>query len=52
MVALVAYAPQWNFTDLWILIAIAGYLATFITGVGVLGQRPCAAMFSAPAPGP
>jgi uncharacterized membrane protein len=36
-VALVAYAPQWNFTDPWILIAIAGYLATFITGVGVLG---------------
>ena len=35
--ALVAYAPQWNFTDLWNVLAIAGYLATFITGVFVLG---------------
>jgi uncharacterized membrane protein len=35
--SLVAYAPQWNFTDLWIELAIAGYLATFITGVFVLG---------------
>ena len=35
--ALVIYAPQWNFTDLWIELAIAGYIATFITGVFVLG---------------
>jgi hypothetical protein len=34
---LVAYAPQWNFTDLWIEIAIAGYLATFVTGMFFLG---------------
>jgi uncharacterized membrane protein len=36
-ISLVAYAPQWNFTDLWIELAILGYLATFVTGVGVLG---------------
>ena len=36
-VTLVAYAPQWNFTDPWIVIAILAYLATFITGVTVLG---------------
>ena len=35
--ALVAYAPAWNFTDPWIVIAIVGYLATFVTGIGVLG---------------
>jgi hypothetical protein len=35
--ALVAYAPQWSFTDPWIVIAIVGYLATFVTGIGVLG---------------
>jgi hypothetical protein len=35
--ALVVYAPQWNFTDLCIELAIAGYIATFITGVFVLG---------------
>jgi uncharacterized membrane protein len=36
-IALVIYAPQWNFSDLWIELAIAGYIATFITGVFVLG---------------
>lgn len=36
-ITLVAYAPQWNFTDLWIELAIAGYLATFITGIFFLG---------------
>ena len=34
---LVAYAPQWNFTDLWIELAIVGYIATFITGIFFLG---------------
>jgi uncharacterized membrane protein len=36
-IALVVYSPAWNFSDPWIVIAIVGYLATFVTGVFVLG---------------
>lgn len=38
-VALVAYAPQWNFTDTWILIGIGGYAATLVTGAGFIGPE-------------
>ena len=38
-VALVAYAPQWNFTDTWILIGIIGYAATLVTGAGFIGPE-------------
>jgi uncharacterized membrane protein len=38
-VALVAYSPQWNFSDLWIELAIAGYVVTLVTGAGYLGPR-------------
>ena len=34
---MVIYSPAWNFSQLWIELAIAGYLATFVTGVGFLG---------------
>jgi uncharacterized membrane protein len=30
--AMVAYSPIYNFTDTWILLGLAGYIATFITG--------------------
>jgi uncharacterized membrane protein len=35
--ALVIYSPAWNFSDPWIAIAIAGYLATFVTGAFITG---------------
>src|SRR5206468_13029719 len=38
-IALVAYAPQWNFTDTWILIGIAGYADTVVTGAGFIGPE-------------
>ena len=38
-VALVAYAPQWNFTDTWILIGIIGFAATLVTGAGFIGPE-------------
>jgi uncharacterized membrane protein len=31
-VAMVAYSPVYNFTDTWILLGLAGYIATFVTG--------------------
>jgi uncharacterized membrane protein len=36
-IALVAYSPAYNFTDTWILLAFAGYAATFVTGAFVIG---------------
>ena len=36
-IALVAYSPVYNFTDTWILLAFAGYAATFVTGAFVIG---------------
>jgi uncharacterized membrane protein len=36
-IAMVAYSPVVNFTDAWILLAFAGYLATFVTGAFVIG---------------
>lgn len=36
-VSMVIYSPAWTFSQLWIELAIAGYLATFVTGVGFLG---------------
>lgn len=38
-VALVAYAPQWSFTDPWVLIGLGGILATIVTGAGFLGPE-------------
>jgi len=38
-VALVWYAPQWNFTDTWVLIGLGGIVATIITGAGFLGPE-------------
>jgi hypothetical protein len=38
-IALVAYAPGWNFTDTWILLALVGYGLTLVTGVGFLGPE-------------
>jgi uncharacterized membrane protein len=36
-VSLVAYSPEWNFTDAWVLIGLSGYAATLVTGAGFLG---------------
>jgi uncharacterized membrane protein len=36
-IALVAYSPAYGFTDAWILLAFAGYAATFVTGAFVIG---------------
>ena len=36
-ISLVAYSPVYNFTDTWILLAFAGYAATFVTGAFVIG---------------
>lgn len=36
-ISMVAYSPVYNFTDLWILLAFAGYAATFVTGAFVIG---------------
>ena len=36
-IALVAYSPVYAFTDTWILLAFAGYAATFVTGAFVIG---------------
>jgi uncharacterized membrane protein len=38
-VVLVAYAPQWNFTDTWVLVGLGGIVATIITGAGFLGPE-------------
>jgi putative copper export protein len=38
-VILVIYAPQWTFGTEWILIGIAGFLATLITGSAFLGPE-------------
>ena len=38
-VLLVAYAPQWNFTDTWVLIGLGGIVATIITGAGFIGPE-------------
>jgi len=38
-VAMVAYSPVWNFTDTWVLIGLAGYAATLVTGAGFLGPE-------------
>ena len=36
-IALVAYSPVYAFTDTWILLAFAGFAATFVTGAFVIG---------------
>ena len=36
-IALVAYSPVYAFTYTWILLAFAGYAATFVTGAFVIG---------------
>ena len=36
-IALVAYSPVYAFTQLWILLAFAGFAATFVTGAFVIG---------------
>jgi len=36
-IAMVAYSPVYSFTDTWILLAFAGYAATFVTGAFVIG---------------
>jgi uncharacterized membrane protein len=36
-IALVAYTPAYGFTDTWILLAFAGFAATFVTGAFVIG---------------
>ena len=36
-IALVAYSPVYAFTDTWILLAFAAYVATFVTGAFVIG---------------
>lgn len=38
-IVLVAYAPQWNFTDTWVLIGLGGIAATIVTGAGFLGPE-------------
>ena len=38
-VTLVAYAPQWNFTDTWVLLGLGGIVATAITGSVFLGPE-------------
>jgi len=38
-IALVAYSPEWNFTDAWVLIGLGGYAATLVTGAGFLGPE-------------
>jgi len=38
-VILVAYAPQWNFTDTWVLVGLGGIVATIVTGAGFLGPE-------------
>jgi uncharacterized membrane protein len=38
-IVLVLYAPGLDFTDTWIWLGIAGYLATFITGMFVIRPR-------------
>ena len=38
-VILVAYAPQWNFTDTWVLLGLGGIVATAITGSVFLGPE-------------
>jgi uncharacterized membrane protein len=36
-IVMVLYSPVWGFTDAWILIGLAGFVATFITGMFFLG---------------
>jgi len=38
-IAIVAYSPEWSFTDTWILLALVGYSLTLVTGVGFLGPE-------------
>jgi uncharacterized membrane protein len=38
-IVIVIYAPQWSFGDTWILIGIAGFIATAITGSVFLGPE-------------
>jgi uncharacterized membrane protein len=36
-IAMVAYSPVYGFTQTWILLAFAGFAATFVTGAFVIG---------------
>ena len=36
-ISMVAYSPVYAFTDTWILLAFAGFAATFVTGAFVIG---------------
>ena len=38
-IALVVYAPQWSFSDKWIVIGIVGYIVTAVTGAVFLGPE-------------
>jgi len=38
-VALLIYSPAWNFSDTWILVGIAGFVITAVTGAAFLGPE-------------
>jgi uncharacterized membrane protein len=33
------YAPQWELTQLWVILALAGFAYTFVTGLFVIGPQ-------------
>jgi len=38
-IAMIAYSPEWNFGQTWVLIGLGGIAATIVTGAGFLGPE-------------